>query len=159
MNEERNVSEPIVVFNKNVRTSELNELFKEFQGDIIVNGNLILNEKKLVIKCDNLYVTGGISMSINNTDVCVIGNLYVGDDIDCCNINVNGSICCTGCISSLEIDIAEDLYCENGIDTCGYDMNVGGEVVCNDDIAAAEIVVLKKIYVKSTIEADSISVG
>ena len=164
MNKERNVIEPnaIVVFDRDVNASKLNELFKGFQGDIIIIGDLMLDEANLSIDCDNLYVMGGIELDLranSYADICVRGNLYVGEHIDCANINVNGSIFCMRYIDSFNINISEDVYVDGYIETNGYDINVGGEFICKDEVSAAEITVLGKIIVKDGIQADSISAG
>ena len=162
MNKERKVieSNAIVVFDRNVYANELNEFFKEFKGDIIINGDLIF-DVDLIIQCDNLYVIGEITLMLTLLwpDILVEGNMYVYGDIDCYKINVNGSICCMKRINSFEINVSENVYAKDGIGTNGYDINVGGDLVCEDDIKAAEIIVLQKMYVTGTIEADSISVG
>ena len=157
MKKERKVIEQnaIVVFDGDVNTSKLNELFQDFLGDIIIFGSITQNEESLSIKCDNLYVMGRLSC----IDVIVGGNLYVEGDIDCCDIKVNGCICCSGLIDSFEINVAEDLYAKGYIITNGYDINVGGELICDDAIEAAEIVVLQRMRMKGMIKADSISVG
>jgi len=162
MNKERKVIEPnaIVVFDGDVNASKLNQLFQNFQGDIIITGNLIIDEEKLSIQCDNLFVMEKIDLSnYANTGICLDGNLYVEKFIDCSHIEVNGCIYCSGSIDSFNINVAEDLYVKGNIDTNGYDINVGGNLICKNEVDAAEITVLGKISVTSRIQADSISVG
>lgn len=162
MKKERKVIEPnaIVYFDGDVDVPKLNHLFQDFQGDIIINGNLLLKEEGLIVQCNNLYVMGNIVVfgaGING--IWVDGNLYVGGDIDCCDMNINGVCECMGSIDSYEINVAEDLYVKAGIITNGYDINVGGDFTCENEIEAANIVVLSKMHVTDTVEAYSISVG
>ena len=161
MKKERNVIEhnAVVVFDSDVNASELNELFKGFQGDIIINGDLILDAEELRIKCDNLYVIGGIKTTGILCAILVEGNMYTEGYIDCLDININGTFFSRDTINAYAINISEDLYCLSDIYTNGYDINVGGELVCEDEIDAAEILVLQNIHVKNRIEADSIKVG
>jgi len=162
MNKERKVIEPnaIVVFEGDVYASKLNELFQHFEGDIIINGDLILEGMHVFIQCDNLYVMGNMPYTnACGTDFYLKGNLYIKGYIDCGKINVNGSVYCEHYIDALEINISEDLYAKGDIDATSYDINVGGELVCKDEVEASEIIVLKKIYVRNKIYADSISVG
>lgn len=158
MNKERNtnLNNAIVVFDGNVEASKLNELFADFQGDIVINGNLIWGSGDLRIKCSNLY--------INDLEIygklIVEGNLYVQGNINCCDIVVNGSIVCLGYMDSMEINVAEDLYVKKDIEVNGYDINVGGEFVCDSEVtSAAEITVLNKMQVFGCVEADKICVG
>ena len=157
MKEERKVIEQnaIVAFYGDVNVDKLNELFKDFQGNISIIGSTIRNEENLSIKCDNLYVMGRLC----GVDVTVDGNLYVEGDIDCCNIKVNGCLSCTGSIDAFNINVAENLYSKFSIVTNGYDINVGGDIICEDEVEAADIVVLQRLQVKSLIQAASISVG
>lgn len=160
MNKERKVIEPnaIVVFDRDVVTNELNQLFKIFDGDIVINGDLIFDGESLDIECDNLYVKGEIAISnYVHTNICLDANLYVENSIDCTDIDVNGCVCCMGSIDSYNINVAEDLYVAINLDTNGYDINVGGDLICKHAVDAADIIVRGKISVSDGIQDDSIS--
>ena len=159
MNKERNVivSNPIVVFNGDVNWSEVEDLFKDFKGDIVIHGNLII-AKDSRITCDTIYVMKNLCED-GCVDVIVEGNLYVKGAISCCDLTVNGSLNCYYYISTFEINVAEDLYAEAGIESSGYDINVGGDLISDKEIEAADIMVLGKFYVSGRVEADSIWIG
>lgn len=162
MEKERNVIEEnvIVVFDGDVDSSALNELFQDFKGGIVINGALYLDKEGLIIQCDNLYVMGKIDISaMGANDISLVGNLYVEQSINCTDINVNGSIYCMDTMDSFNINVSEDLYVNGKIDTRGYDIFVGGDIICENRVDAAEITVLGKLRVSSEIYADSISVG
>ena len=157
MKEERKVIEPnaIVAFYGDVKAAKLNELFKDFQGDISIFGSTLQDGESLSIKCNNLYIMG----RLGGSDITVDGNLYIEGDIDCCDINVNGCLTCKGAIDAFNINVSENLYAKFSIFTNGYDINVGGDLICDDEVEAAEIVVLHKLQVRNSIQADSISDG
>jgi len=159
MEKERKASKsnPIVVVDGNVKWSKIEKLFQDFKGDIVIRGNLILEECSHII-CDNIYIMGNI-WDEYEADLIVEGNLYVEGAIDCWNLTVNGAVNCNKCINTYEINVAEDLYSKSKIDAGGCDINVGGDLVCKSEVAAADIRVLGKFYVSSLVEADSIMVG
>lgn len=159
MNKERNVIEvnPTVVFDGDVKWSEVEELFRDFKGDIVIHGDLELEKDSRII-CDNIYIMGSIREE-GCVDVTVEGTLFVYGEIDCCNLTVNGSVFCNEYMCVFETNVSEDLYSKRAIDACGYDINVGGDFVCDSEIEAADITVLGKFYVAGRIEADSIFVG
>jgi len=162
MNKERKVIETnaIVVFNGDVNASKLNELFQDFQGDIVINGSLILDKDNLCIQCDNLYVTRAVSTNVRSEgNICVSGNLYVDEDIECCNMSINGSVFCSADVDSLDINVTEDFCVENKVDTNGQDINVGGDFICEGNVDANDIVVLQSMHVKGYIDCCDIYVG
>ena len=159
MKKERNVIEPnaVVVFDGDVYSSTLNELFQDFKGDIVINGDLNLDKGGLSIQCDNLYVMGEIFIStMGSNDICLVGDLYVEQSIECKNINVNGSIYCMDTMNTFEINVSEDFYANESVNAYRYDINVGGDFICDDEVNAAEITVYGKLKVLLGIHADFI---
>lgn len=141
MNKERKVIEPnaIVVFDRDVRTSELNALFKDFHGDIVINGVLLLYEENLCISCDNLYVEYiAESYGPGYPEIKMKGNLYVNGDCGTYDIKVNGSVYCQGNVSSTNIDIAEDFFVEGDVDAYNKDVHVGGDFTCEGSIESVD---------------------
>ena len=137
MNKERKVipRNAIVVFDRDVRTNELNALFKDFHGDIVINGGLLLYEEDLCINCDNLYVEGiGPISGFGYPGIRMKGNLYVNGDCDIYDIEVNGSVYCQGNFESTEIDIAEDFFVKGEVDSFRCHIHVGGEFICQSSV-------------------------
>ena len=148
---------PVVVFNRCVEASELNELFQNFQGDIVINGCLMLDEEELVIQCDNLYVSSCICANLNNTKILLEGNLYVEDYIYCHSINVNGSLCCNNDINCKSINVNGSLYCNDTIKNC-VDIKVTENLCCNKiDIQYGYLIVAGDIEV-SCLDAKTVNV-
>lgn len=158
MNKERklNVSNKVVVFNRDVNAEELNALFEDFNGDIIINGELYV-DRNLHIKCDNLYVTRLTTGTWTKIGFYIIieGNLFVDGDIDCYDIEVNGSIYSNGEIDSLNIIIAEDFYAKR-LSANDREVAIGGDFECDKAEYIKDITVLGSTYVKSLIAAEHI---
>lgn len=164
MNKERKVisRDAIVVFDRYVRASELNALFNDFHGDIVINGGLLLYEDDLCINCDNLYVE-----CIELIDGCAYpgirmkGNLYVNGDCEAYDIEVNGSVYCQGNFESTEIDIAEDFFVKGEVDAYNSHIHMGGEFICLSSVKnVRSLWVLDKYDIKgSMIEVYDIRVG
>jgi len=156
MNKERKVIEPnaIVVFDGDANASKLNALLKDFQGDVIINGNLHINEHLNVI-C-NLYVVENIICG-NNNIINIIGNLYCDGDIDCFDIFTSENLFCNS-INSMEIKVGGDFLCKESIEAYGYIVTVAGDLESNT-VEAENLYVLGKLHATGRVEADSISVG
>ena len=146
MNKERKIVETnsIVVFDRKVNASELNEFFKDFHRDIIINGDLSV-DTTLAIKCDNLYVEGALIVEIfsSHAKIDLQGNLYVRDEMDCYDIHVDGSVYCSHRISAVSIDVAQDLDVVSNVDAENYNINVGGNFTC-ESVKVRKICVLQK---------------
>jgi len=156
MNKERKVIETnaIVVFDEDVRSSKLNGLLKDFQGHVIINGNLYI-DGYLNVRC-NLYVAENINCSYDS-NIHIIGNLYCDGDIDCFDIFTSENLFCNS-INSADIKVGGNLLCENAIEAYGYVVTVAGDLECNT-AEMENLYVLGKMHVKGRIEADSIMVG
>ena len=115
--------EPIVVFDRDVKASELNKLAKNFFGDLVVNGNLLLDEDlqlncNLYIKnisCDNFL--GYKSLRINGALFCNmvdVSNISVQDlyanQIEALKIYVAGDVECIGKVYAHKIEYIGSIY-------------------------------------------------
>ena len=80
-----------VVFNGDVSANEVNEVLKEFYGEVIIKGRLLLNESLNLES--NLFVEGSIDAEDTVTSINITGNVFAHA------INCN------------HITISEDLYC------------------------------------------------
>lgn len=157
MKEERKVIETnaIVVFNGDVNASKLNELFQDFQGDVIINGSLLIDEN-LEIAC-NLYVVDDINSEYDKK-IHIAGNLYCDGDVDCYDIYVEESFFCTS-INSCNINVVEDFCCEDDIEAYGYDINVGGDFFCKGKVEADFVNIYKIMHLSGEIQVREIAVG
>lgn len=123
----------VIVFNKTiVRTEDLDYVPPDFDGDIVVNGNLMLGEN-LSLKA-RLFVSG---------DINARGTLELSY-VECTNLKCSemkaDDICCNG-----------HVYCRNII--------VSGDFYCNDTILGGpRIVVLGNLTCKSIEFASTLKV-
>lgn len=156
MNKERNVIETnaIVVFDRDVNASKLNEFFQDFQGVVIINGNLFLDES-LNLTCD-LYVAKSIDSQYCK-NIHIIGNLYCEGLIDCYDIFVSESLFC-GEINSNDITVGEDFLCTDDIMAYGNVITVAGDLECSN-IETGNIYVLGKLTVENAMSAEEVKIG
>ena len=158
MERQENLTNAIIVFDRDVTAEELNTLFDDFQGDIVITGNLDLGNVDLFLKCNNLYVMGEITVN-ENTITEIEGNLWIEGRIDCFDLKVNGSVYCGGYVLSTEVAVSEDFFVDETVEADDSDIYVGGDFICNGEVSADEIVVLKKLEVKGNIQVYKIQVG
>lgn len=156
MNKERKVTQPnaVVVFNRDVRASELNALPKDFHGDVIVSRDLILDEH-LHVKC-TLYVLESIiriRKGASEYNITIEGDLYCYCGIDCYNIYVQGLLYCEGKIDATNIEVIENLCCNDSIEAYSYSIIVAGDLECLG-IEAENVHALGKIDIKGSISID-----
>lgn len=122
----KRINDSIIIFNRDVEATELAEMFKgDFNGDIIINGTLMLDEP-LEITCDNLYTESIDSYVFCDLDVR--GNLYVRKYACLCNCEVNGSLYSGGNINSHRMIVAEDIYTSGNIHNGGHEICIGGSL-------------------------------
>lgn len=159
MNMERKVisNNAIIVLDRDVNASELNALPRDFKGDIVINGDLILDESLLMkgnlhIIADVVCVAGKCDLNIN-----IEGDLYCYGYIDAYQIDISGFFFGENDINSTNIKVAEDFYCNAKIDTNYCDITVAGELACHS-IDVAAITLWGRINVTTSIEAANISV-
>lgn len=161
MKKERKVIEPnaIIVFDRNINVKALNAIPKDFKGDVIVNGDLNLDDDSLIMS-GNLYVKGNIIADNfkHYRTIDIKGDLYCCGKIDVYDIDVSGTLCCMGVIDSASVKVSENLYCKDKIDALGYSINVAGDFECFA-FYAQTVNVLGKIRVKGLSSADVINVG
>lgn len=160
MNEERKVidSNTIVVFEEPTTytyASKLNEILKDFYGDVVINGDLYLDED-LCLKC-NLHVTEEIECG-NKEGINIQGDLECWGYMDTYKIFVGGYLYCGDEINSTDIKVGESLWCKDGIDANGSDITVAGDFECKS-VAAEKIYVLGKVKVENAIDADGLEIG
>ena len=167
MNKERKVIEPnaIIVFDRDVNSSELVKLPEDFKGEIVINGSLVC-DRKLSIQCGNLYanrvysdepsinIIGNLytSGNVDVHDITVNGSIYSKGDIDVGAIKVNGSIYCKGDLNSEDVTVAEDLEVECEIEGNHWNSYVGGNFICKGSIENIDCLrVLGKYKVDGTL--------
>ena len=128
----------VIVFDKIIKTSELNDLLKNFCGDVIITKKLVV-DKRIDIKC-NLYVIGGIvrKYPISDFDICIDGDFCCYGEIHCHSISVSGNFYSQKLIYSKAIKVGEDFLCEDKVDSYGCNIVVAGNF-------EAKAVVAKKI--------------
>lgn len=144
-------SNTTVVFEGSVTERELNKLFKDYEGDIVINGMLTIFENPLSIKCNSLYASKIITMS-RWLNAKIEGDVYIDGDIDCYRVDINGSLNCKGNVNSLDITVAENFCCEGSIDANYSDIFVGKEFYCMTSIEdARSIRVLEDLLIEGTI--------
>lgn len=136
MNKERQVidSQAIVVFNHDVTAIQLNKILKNFHGDVVIKGSLLLNDN-LNIAC-NVFVDGDISGEDKVTSINIKGDLYI-HATNCHHITVSGDLYCLDLnkeytevkIKSEDICVGGTLYCEG--DIIARNIEVGESLECN----------------------------
>ena len=190
MNKERKVIEPgtVIYFDRAVKGEELRDLSEE-SLIVVINGDLTLKED-FYFKGD-LYVIGNISgdrnifiegslwcnEEINVENIEVTSDFEIYDNIEACDISVNGDFCAAiACInaskirvggsfyacdiSSFEICVGGNFCCEE-VDTNSCNIDVAGDFECTHGgvNACSCLTVLGKLCVEGDIEADVIIVG
>jgi len=156
MKQERKVIEQnaIVVFDGDVNASKLNILLEEFQGVVIINGKLFLDES-LNLTCD-LHVAESIDSQYNK-NIHIEGNLYCEGLIDCYDIFVSESLFC-GEINSTDITVGEDFLCTDDIMAYGNVITVAGDLECSN-IETGNIYVLGRLTVENAMSAETVKIG
>ena len=124
---ERNIgysNKPIVCFNKNVLASKLNKSFNDFRGQIVIKGNIILDED--LFTRYNLDVIGDILPKPYHK-----GNITIGSNFACegnmqiyGHIKVSGDLSCKGYMNVGCITVGGTLFCNGNMDTGA--ISVGG---------------------------------
>ena len=86
----------IVVFDRNVKASELNLITNQFYGEVIITKKLIV-DKDLNIECD-LFVVGDVvkKSPISEYEIKINGDFCCCSDIHCNDIDVSGCFFVTG---------------------------------------------------------------
>jgi len=161
MNKERKVIEPnaIIVFDRNVKASELNLIAKDFNGDVIIT-------KKLMIDSDlnieyNLHVISDIMCrsKMFEHNINIKGDLYCYGKISCHDINVWQNFYCEDIIYSTDIKVGGDMCSNNTIHAYGHKIVVAGNLNC-EGIVAEDVAVLGRLNIQGTISASkSIKIG
>jgi len=146
--DKRNVveSKSVIVFDRAVKASEINELTKDFYGDVIVTKKIVM-DKGIDITC-NLYVIGGIvrKYPISESNININGDFYCYGEMHCHNINVSGCFYSKKIVYSKNIRIGEDFLCDDKVDAYGCSIIVVGNFECYD-IIAKSVECLEKIRI------------
>ena len=140
----------IIVFDRNVKTSELNSMLEDFSGDAIITKRLIIDQD-LDVKC-NLHVMGNI-MCKNRMfahSINVDGDLYCYSPISCYNINVTGYLYCADSIYATSITVGEDMIVIESVHAYGHKIIVAGDFM-SKGVVAEKVIVLGNISRKGTI--------
>lgn len=140
----------ILVFDRVVKASELNQITKDFCGDVIITKKIILDGEVNAV-C-NLYVIGGIvrKYPISEFDINIKGDFYCYGEIHCHDINVEGSFYSQKLIYSKNIKVGENFVCDNKVDVYGSTIIIAGDLECHD-IVASRVECLGKINVEGSI--------
>lgn len=138
MKKERKVidSNAIIVFDRTISATELNEALENFHGDVVIKGDLLLNDD-LNVGC-NLFVEGVIDACDKITSINIIGDLLV-HATNCHKITVSGDLFC--------IEMKKK-YCK--VEIKSEDICVGGTLYCKGNIIA------KNIEVGASLECENI---
>ena len=159
--------EPVVIFEGNIKVTELEEFLPDdFEGDIVINGCLIVDEEGHHIKNNlhvtqiqddslharlNLFIDGNLQSDlVNNIDIYVAGD-WDSIEINAWDVWVGGSLFSKGSIDCAHITVEENLICNGDIKTSAYPITVGGNLVCNAILNAGEINVLGKATISVVI--------
>ena len=160
MNKERRVTEEniVVVFEEDVKASQLNKILKDFRGEAIVNKDIDIDEH-IHLKC-NLYVMGDVicKLPFNGYDIFITGDFYCFGKVDCEDIRINGNLYCATSINASNIKVKENFWCEDSLVVMDTGIVVGGDFECYS-IEVNEISVLGTIKVESGIYAAKINAG
>lgn len=160
MNKERKVTEEniIVVFERNMKASQLNEILKDFRGEAIVNKDIDIDEH-LHLRC-NLYVMGNTicDLPFGGYNIRITGDFYCFGKVDCEDIRVNGNLYCANSINASNIKVKENFWCEDSLVIMDTGIAVGGDFECYS-IEANEVSVSGTIKVESGIYTTKINAG
>lgn len=153
MNKKRNVTNAVIVFNRNVKISELNSVGKDFEGDIVITKKLIIDKE--IELFGNLHVIGGIKRKSPITEYAMIvnGNLYCYDEIHCQDILVDGSFFCESFIYAKNIIVEGDFTCCAKTDCYGCNVIVSGDIKCYG-IKADKVLALDRILAYGPISSN-----
>ena len=159
MNKKRNVTNAVIVFDKNVKVSELEHIGKDFNGDIVINKKLIIDKEIELL--GNLHVIGGIKRKspIAEYAIYLNGNLYCYDEIHAQNINIDGSLFSESYIYAKNITVEGDFTCYAKTECFGYDVIVSGDIESYDVIKAERVLALNRITAHAPIAAKFIKSG
>lgn len=137
MKKERKVinSNAIIVFDRNITATELNEALENFHGDVVIKGSLLLNDD-LNVEC-NLFVDGVIAASNKVTSINIKGDLLI-HATNCHKITVSGDLFCIEMkkkyskveIKSEDICVGGTFYCEGNI--IAKNIEVGASLECKN---------------------------
>lgn len=143
MLKKRKLDKAIIVFDRNVKASELNLVTNEFYGEVIITKKLIV-DKDLNIECD-LFVVGDVvkKSPISEYEIKINGDLCCCGDVHCNDIEVSGFFFCRGIIYSKDINVGADFVCYNKVDAFGCNIIVIGE--CEVLSIKAESVKVKRV--------------
>ena len=140
-------SSAIIVFDRDVRMSELNELTKDFNGDIVITGELLVDECPH-IKCD-LHIMGYVICTPDQS-FNVEGDLYCYNEMASYNMCIDGNLYCEGTISSDDIRVEGTLCCKGKIEAYGGKITVMGDFECHG-IKANTVEVYGETYMEGPI--------
>lgn len=140
-----------IVFNRDIKSSELAVIPEDFRGDIIINGELNI-EDDFSIQCDNLYV---VKVTANGLDIHVEGNFYSIEDLWCYDLKVNGSVYCDAKVDSMNILVSQDFVAKTLETNCSK-VIIGGDFTCDNVESMESITVYGKTQTKCVILAEDI---
>lgn len=153
MNKKRNVTNAVIVYDRDVKISELENFGKDFIGDIVINKRLIIDKK--VELFGNLHVIGGIKRKSPITEyaINIIGNLYCYDEIHCQDINIDGNFFCESFIYAKNITVEGNFICYAKTDCFGCSVIVSGDIKCYG-IKADKVLALDRLWAYGPISAN-----
>ena len=101
---------PIVVFDRDVKTSEIHGLFKDCDGAaLVIYGQLIIDDvSEETLCCQKIYVDGIDAYA--NCELKVKGEIVSHANIVVCNMSVEGDIFCMANMNSTRLKVIGDIY-------------------------------------------------
>ena len=154
----REITEATIVFDRNVKASELNLITEGFCGEVVIIKKIIVDEN-LNIGFD-LFVLGGVAKKspISDYKLKIDGDFYCYGDIHCNSINVRGCFVCEGIIYSKDIIVGENFVCYDEVDVFGSRIVVVGDFEALA-VKADTIIVMNKITVYNSMSANCVKTG
>ena len=155
----RNLLVSTIVFKNDVRPTDLRIIPDEFEGNVVVIGNLV-GEGDILFK-GALWVTGEVELDgdieVNYIEAKGINCISLrAEDVRCIGDLVCYEIIVTGDLSCVSIATADGLLLGGLID-CEYDVNVLGTVLCKA-INSTDLYIKGNLHVYENIVAGDLSV-
>lgn len=164
-----NRNQLIVVFNGNVEGHRLPAIPPDFEGDIVVNGDISV-DKHIILPKARLWVSGSILIE-GDLEICSViaeeidcynltaQDVYCYGEMDTANIIVGGNCTCIGIIRQCNIvDVLDDFTCQE-VDSSEYIFVGGNLTVNNGDCTADDLIVHGNVNVSDNIEALNVTVS
>ncbi|MBR2745050.1 MAG: hypothetical protein IKE01_07155 [Clostridia bacterium] len=150
----------VVFFNGTVDKQDLSAIPIDFDGDIVVDGDLVSDGYGAIVFIRaNLWVSG----NINTPNLTVKAQSVTANNINCGKLISLGDVVCYENLGASTVMIDGDLYCGREISKCKY-ISVNGSVVCynlaiSGDINTGGDLTIDQDTIGTCIYAHFLSVG